>query len=145
LHTNDAPSSLLRLRDLGIDNNLLSSSLLCVLAQRLVRKICPACKKPQQPDPKVLEELKGDLPEDMQFYQGQGCEQCHGLGYRGQTGIFELLSLTDELRILIQRGAAVEEIRDHAHRAGMQSLRAAGIRKVWQGVTTLDEVIRVTV
>jgi len=127
-----------------IDNNLLSSSVLCVLAQRLGRKLCPVCRQHYQPDPKVLTEIKTDLPPDMKFYHADGCEECHGLGYRGQTGIFEMLPFSDEIRLLIQRNTSVEDIAQAARQAGMKTLREAGLDKVRQGVTTLEEVIRVT-
>ncbi len=129
VHTNDAASSVTRLIDMGIEPFLLSSSLLGVLAQRLVRKLCPHCKKPEP---------------DGRSYRAVGCEQCGFSGYFGRTGIYELLTVDDEMRLLIHNGANEADIRRVAERHGMAAMRSDAMRWVSAGVTSLEEVLRVT-
>ncbi len=137
LHTNDAPSAITRLTDMGVENYLLNSSLVAVLAQRLVRLICPGCKVPAgvrtAPDGRAVSS-----------YQGAGCEDCFGTGYAGRIGIFELMEMNDELRKLVMRNADASEITETARRNGMRTLREDGWLKVGTGLTTADEVLRVT-
>jgi general secretion pathway protein E len=142
LHTNDAAGALTRMVDMGVEPFLIASSLLAVLAQRLVRTICPACKEPFQPDRSTL--LEFGLPEDLIFYRGKGCPQCVESGYRGRTGIFELLVVENETRRLLTSGADSVTIKQAAVRRGMTTLFEDGIRKVKEGITTLGEVLRVT-
>jgi general secretion pathway protein E len=137
LHTNDAPSAITRLTDMGVENYLLSSSLVAVMAQRLVRLICPACRIPD--GTRISPE--GDT---VQAFRGAGCERCFGTGYAGRIGIFELMELNDEIRKLIMANADAVEITKAARRNGMRSLREDGWMKVRQGVTTAEEVLRVT-
>jgi general secretion pathway protein E len=137
LHTNDAPSAITRLTDMGVENYLITSSLVAVLAQRLVRNICVHCKAPDgtriAPD-----------GEPVQCYRGRGCEHCFGSGYSGRMGIFEMMELNDEIRKLIMRNDDAVAITNEARRNGMRNLREDGWLKVSQGVTTADEVMRVT-
>ncbi|HTA68921.1 MAG TPA: type II secretion system ATPase GspE [Bryobacteraceae bacterium] len=137
LHTNDAPSAITRLTDMGVENYLITSSLVAVLAQRLVRVICPNCKAPDgtriAPD-----------GETVKCYRGRGCEQCFGSGYTGRVGIFEMMELNDEIRKLIMHNDDAVAITNEARRNGMRNLREDGWLKVSQGVTTADEVMRVT-
>jgi len=137
LHTNDAPSAITRLTDMGVENYLITSSLVAVLAQRLVRVICPNCKAPDgtriAPD-----------GETVKTYRGRGCEQCFGSGYTGRMGIFEMMELNDEIRKLIMHNDDAVAISNEARRNGMRNLREDGWLKVSQGVTTADEVMRVT-
>ena len=126
---------------------LLTATLEAVLAQRLVRKICPECREEAVPSTETLAEL--DLtPEDVigkRFYRGRGCPVCNNTGFKGRTGLFELMAINDVVRDLINRNGSTEELRDAAVQAGMHSLRAAGMEKVYSGLTTVDEVIRETV
>ena len=137
LHTNDAPSAITRLTDMGVENYLITSSLVAVLAQRLVRVICPNCKAADgtriAPD-----------GETVKCYRGRGCEQCFGSGYTGRVGIFEMMELNDEIRKLIMHNDDAVAITNEARRNGMRNLREDGWLKVSHGVTTADEVMRVT-
>ena len=146
LHTNDAPSTVARLLDLGVEPYLVSSSLLAVLAQRLVRRICQKCKEPYEPDPRILDQL--ELSHLVQpgsvFWQGKGCEECLGTGYHGRIGIYELLMVDDNVRGQIQRHDSAAVMKSTAVERGMKTLRMDGALKALAGETTLDEVLRVT-
>ncbi len=142
LHTNDAAGALTRLVDMGVEPFLTASSLIGVVAQRLVRKICPECMEPYAPDNEILEEI--GLSKGLTLFRGTGCKACMGSGYRGRTAIFELLVLDDEIRKLIISGADAVTIKNAAMRGGMSSLFQDGLSKVREGVTTLNEVMRVT-
>ncbi len=147
LHTNDAPSTVTRLRDMGIPAFLITATLEAVLAQRLVRKICSQCRETFVPSSETLMEL-GLRPEHVvgkKFYRGRGCVNCNSTGFRGRTGIFELMVINDEIRDVINRGAGSEQIREVALEQGMRPLREAGLRKIFDGTTTCEEVIRETV
>lgn len=146
LHTNDAPGAISRLLDMGVEHFLLSSTLLGVLAQRLVRIICPNCKAEMSPDPRLIDSLQLEPHEtrDVRFYEGRGCDACRSTGYRGRTGIFEYIAIDDDFRNLINRRAGGDQIRALALKKGYSTLRRDGWQKVRQGVTTLSEVIRVT-
>jgi general secretion pathway protein E len=137
LHTNDAPSAITRLTDMGVENYLITSSLVAVLAQRLVRVICQHCKG----DDGTRIAPDGEM---VRCYRGQGCESCFGSGYTGRLGIFELMELTDEMRKLIMRNEDASVITAAARRNGMRNLREDGWLKVASGLTTADEVMRVT-
>ena len=147
LHTNDAPEAITRLMDIGVEPYLISSSLIGVLAQRLVRTICPDCKTSYPADPNLLSDLGEEVSkskEPLTFYRGKGCKNCKQSGYRGRTGIFELLSINEKIKQLISEKASTQVIRDTAKKTlGMISLREDGLRKVLKGVTTLDEIDRV--
>jgi type IV pilus assembly protein PilB len=147
LHTNDAPEAITRLLDIGVEPYLISSSVIGVLAQRLVRTICPNCKVPYQVEPKSLNDRGDDLSELKQpltFYRGKGCKNCKQSGYYGRTGIFELLLINEKIKQLISDKASGQAVREAAKKTvGMISLREDGLRKVLKGITTLDEVDRV--
>jgi len=147
LHTNDAPEAISRLMDIGVEPYLISSSVIGVLAQRLVRTICPDCKTPYQVDPKIMSDLGEDvlkLKGPLTLYRGKGCKNCKHSGYWGRSGIFELLLVNEEIKKLISEKASTQVIRNVAKKtAGMVSLRVDGLRKVLKGITTLDEVDRV--
>ncbi|NLY74821.1 MAG: type II secretion system ATPase GspE [Firmicutes bacterium] len=143
LHTNDAPSAFTRLIDMGIEEFLVASTVRGVLAQRLVRQICPHCSQNYQPTP-IEVELLGINEEINGLKQGVGCEKCNFIGYRGQIGLFELLVNTDEIERLIMEKANAGKIREAAVAQGMITLRKDGLAKVRAGITTLSEVIRVT-
>jgi type IV pilus assembly protein PilB len=146
LHTNDAASTVTRLRDMGLPPFLITATLEGVLGQRLVRKICRECREETVPSTEMLADL--DLtPEAVigkRFYRGRGCVVCNNTGYKGRTGIFELLVMNDHLRELVNTGCSTEQLRDAALQGGMQPLRAAGLEKIYEGVTTASEVIRET-
>jgi general secretion pathway protein E len=147
LHTNDAASAVTRLLDLGIEPYLISSSLLAVLAQRLVRKVCGDCLENRQPTKEELGFLNegGNLTKVQTLAHGRGCSNCRDTGYRGRIGLFELLAINDEVRSKMQGRANASEIRDTALSHGMKLLRDDGIAKLIRGATTVDEVGRVTV
>lgn len=144
LHTNDAPSAFTRLVDMGIEPYLAASVVEGVLAQRLVRKLCLHCKNPYHPR---LDDLPTDLPcpRDATFFQAVGCRQCHQTGYSGRTAIFELLCTDSTIRQLCTRSASTSELRDHALRSGMQTLKQNGWQRVLAGETTIDEVLNACV
>ncbi len=147
LHTNDAPSTITRLRDMGIPTFLITATVEGILAQRLVRKICADCRTEFEPSPEMLMELNLK-PSDVKgksFFYGRGCERCNNTGYRGRTGIYELLAMNDELRDLIMNNASTDQLRACARKSGMVTLREAGLRAMFEGNTTLDEVVRETV
>ena len=142
LHTNDAAGAVTRLKDMGVEGYLISSSLLGVLAQRLVRVICNKCKITYAPDKELADEL--GVKMNFQTYKGKGCEICDHTGYKGRTGIFELLLVNDEIRRLIVEKKGSDVIAQKAIELGMKTLRDDGWEKVKAGITTVDEVIRVT-
>jgi type IV pilus assembly protein PilB len=144
VHTNDAPSTISRLLDLGIEPCLISSAVIGILAQRLVRKPCPSCTIPQQPSRELIEKAGGlsQLPADGHWVVGRGCAECQETGYAGRLAIHEVLSVTDEVRDLISQRAPDHAIRKAARSAGMRTLLEDGISKAAKGLTTLDEVLR---
>lgn len=144
LHTNDAPSAITRLIDMGMEDYLLTSTILCILAQRLVRVVCSYCRVPTQLNPFLLEEIGIKEKGEMIGMEGKGCEHCSYTGYLGRTGIFELLIMDDEMRRFILSEKDASKIKDLARRKGMRTLREDGWLKVKSGVTTLSEVMRVT-
>jgi len=147
LHTNDAPSSITRLVDMGIEPFLVGSSLILVVAQRLVRKLCPKCKLVDDTPKEALVRLGvlKSLDEDITIYKAnpEGCDECKGTGYKGRTAVHEILEVDEEMRRLIIRGASAEDIRDLARRKGMRTLHEAGILKVRRGITDIAEMERV--
>jgi len=149
LHTNDALSSLTRLIDMGVAPFLISSSVIGVMAQRLVRKICPRCIEEYIPERSVLENLKinFNLPEidKHRLYRGKGCDYCKNTGYRGRTAIFEMVKINDEIRSMITKNTSSNEIKALAIKNGMYTLMDNGILKALKGVTTIDEVLRVAI
>jgi type II secretion system protein E len=143
LHTNDAPSAFTRLIDMGVEEFLVASTVCGVLAQRLVRKICPKCSVPYQPTEQELE-IIGENNPDFQFIRGEGCDYCNSIGYRGQLGLFEMLNATEEIERLVMERSNSGKIREAATKQGMTTLRDDGILKVKAGITTLTGVLRVT-
>ena len=147
LHTNDAPEAITRLLDIGVEPYLISSSIIGVLAQRLIRMICPECKIPYQVDPTILAELGDDFSkskDSVTLYKGKGCKNCKQSGYWGRTGIFELFFMNEKIKQLISKKASTQIIREAARATtGMLSLREDGLNKALRGMTTLDEVDRV--
>jgi type IV pilus assembly protein PilB len=147
LHTNDAPATVTRLRDMGVPPFLITATLEAILAQRLVRKICKECREQTMPSTELLAQL--DLtPEDVidkKFFRGRGCAACNNTGLKGRTGLYEYMPMNDELRDLINRGASTEKLRDLALRTGLVPLRTSGLEKVFNGIVPIEEVIRETV
>jgi len=145
LHTNDAPSSITRLINIGIEPYLISASVNGVLAQRLVRRICEKCKEPHDPSDEVKRALeKARIDVTTTLYRGKGCDRCRNTGYSGRCGIYEVLVLDDDFRDLVATRPNVTELRRYALERGMVSLRDDGLRKLERGMTTLEEVLRAT-
>ncbi|MFV0443133.1 MAG: GspE/PulE family protein [Planctomycetaceae bacterium] len=147
LHTNDAPTAITRLRDMGVPPFLITATVQAVQAQRLVRKICTECRTDFEPSDELLMELQ--LPVDVarkyKFYYGKGCQRCNNSGYKGRTGIYEVLDMTDDMRDMISSDASVDDMRNLARSQGMTTLREAGLRLIFDGLSTIDEVVRETV
>jgi type IV pilus assembly protein PilB len=145
LHTNDAPGAITRMIDMGVPGYLVASSVMAVLAQRLVRVVCSKCKQPYTPPDSVLESagITPEMAKGAKFMKGKGCGNCSKSGYRGRLGIFELMMMTNKLRELAFAGASTQEIRRVALSQGMTALYSDGIRKVLNGTTTVEEVFRV--
>ncbi len=144
LHTNDAPGAVTRLQDMGCEPYLVSSVLSGVLAQRLVRRVCQACRAPDHPDPATLLALGVTDVAGVELFHGKGCDDCRGTGYRGRTGIYELFRITEEARSLVVRKAPAGEIRRLAVAQGMVTLREDAWAKACAGLTTVEEILRVT-
>lgn len=146
LHTNDSPGAVTRLMDMGLEPYLIAASLEGVLGQRLVRRICPTCRTAYEPDQDLIDRLGVDPIEiaDKQFYFGKGCADCGGSGYRGRQGLFELLLVNDALRDLITNRAPTMVLKQKAVELGMRTLRDDGLRAIFDGATTVDEVLKYT-
>ncbi|MDI9433611.1 MAG: type II secretion system ATPase GspE [Planctomycetes bacterium] len=147
LHTNDSAGAVSRLLDLGVEPYLVSSSLIAIIAQRLVRRVCPDCKRPMTPAPHELRDLgleSLDEHKDAKFFVGEGCSRCFQTGYRGRTGIYEVMLIDEATQEMIYRQETAGQIKRLAVQAGMQTLRMDGARKVLAGITTASEVLRVT-
>lgn len=147
LHTNDAPSAITRLRDMGVPTFLITATVEAIQAQRLVRTICKECRTEFEPSDELLLELQLPIEQARQysFYYGKGCATCNNSGYKGRTGLYELMDVTDEIRDLITADASTDDIRNVARSQGMTTLREAGLKLIFDGVTTIDEVVRETV
>lgn len=143
LHTNSAVGAVTRLHDMGIEPFLLSSSLLGVLAQRLVRVLCDECKTPHQATGAELKLMNLLETESHVIHSSVGCDHCNGLGFKGRTGVYELIAIDDHMRTMIHNGAAEHEVEAYAREHG-ESIRSDGVRNILAGVTTLEEVLRVT-
>lgn len=147
LHTNDAPSTITRLLDMGVPSFLITATVEAILAQRLVRRICTECRTEFEPSDDLLMELQLPIEQARRysFYYGKGCARCNNGGYKGRCGIYELLVMTDEIRDMVSSNANVDEIRSYARTQGMTTLREAGLKLIFDGVTTIDEVVRETI
>jgi type IV pilus assembly protein PilB len=145
IHTNDAPSTIIRLTDMGIKPFLAASSVIGILAQRLVRTICKECKVPVKPSLESVAKLGLPIPkEGLTFYMGKGCDACKGIGFKGRTGVFEFMIVTERIRELVSGKSSIDAIRKAAMEEGMKTLRENGLQKVLAGITTLEEVIQAT-
>ena len=147
LHTNDAPSTITRLKDMGVPTFLITATVEIILAQRLVRKICTNCSDEYHPSREVLDDLELS-PEDIRgkkFYRGSGCELCNNTGYKGRVGLFELMVMSNNLRDMVMNNCQAEALRDAARNEGMVTLRDAGMKACLEGITTPEEIIRETI
>jgi type IV pilus assembly protein PilB len=147
LHTNDAPSTITRLRDMGLETYLITATVEAILAQRLVRRICEDCRTEFTPSPEMLMELNL-RPQEVagkKFFYGRGCDRCNNSGYKGRQGIYELVVMNDELRDVVSNGASTDQLRQICVKNGMTTLREAGLRAIFEGKTTIDEIVRETV
>jgi len=147
LHTNDAPSTVNRLLNMGVEPFLVSSSVNLILAQRLARKICPDCKQPLTQVPEELLEKLGPVPDGFHratLYKGTGCDGCNGTGYRGRIALYEVMPMTETIKELVLQGASAIDIKREAVRSGMKTLRQSGIARMIEGITTLEEVLKAT-
>lgn len=146
LHTNDAPGAITRLIDMGVEPYLVSSSVIGVVAQRLMRRICPECVEEYEPEHDILRGLGLTEPEhaNQKYYHGRGCENCKFLGYRGRTAIYEIMQMTEELRELTVQRVAASRVKNEALKTGMKTLRQSALEKVFSGESTIEELIRVT-
>jgi type IV pilus assembly protein PilB len=147
LHTNDAPSTITRLRDMGVAPFLITATVEAILAQRLVRRICKDCREEMLPGTDLLAdlELTSDQVAGKTFYRGRGCDLCKHSGYKGRLGLYELMVMNDELRDMVVRNASTEDLRNAARKAGMITLRDSGMENIFLGTTTAEEVIRETI
>ncbi len=147
LHTNDAPTAITRLRDMGVPPFLITATVEAVLAQRLVRRICVECRTEFEPSDELLLELQLPIEQarQYQFYYGKGCQRCNNSGYKGRTGIYELMNITDDIRDMITSDASIDDMRNMSRSQGMTTLREAGLKLIFDGMTTIDEVVRETV
>ncbi|HBN75992.1 MAG TPA: pilus assembly protein PilB [Planctomycetaceae bacterium] len=147
LHTNDAPSAVTRLRDMGIQPFLITATVEGILAQRLVRMICKECRSEFEPSDDLLMELQLPIQQarKYKFYYGKGCPRCNNGGYKGRTGIYELMTIDDDIRDMISNNSSVDDMRNLARGQGMTTLRESGLKLIFDGVSTIDEVVRETV
>ncbi len=146
IHTNDAPTTIMRLVDMGVERYLISSSLILVVAQRLVRKICPYCKKEVYVPSPALEEIGFSKEEakSVKIYKGKGCDYCNYTGYRGRIALYEVMPISDKLKRMIMEGKSADDLRKEAVGEGMSTLRMSGLKKIKDGITTIEEVMNVT-
>ncbi len=147
LHTNDAPSTITRMKDMGVPTFLITATVEAILAQRLVRRVCSKCKEEYSPSAEIIDdlELTAEDLKGKQFYRGAGCENCNNTGYKGRVGLFELMIMNNELRELIMQNSSADDLRVVAQKHGMITLREAGMKAAYSGTTTPEEVIRETI
>jgi type IV pilus assembly protein PilB len=146
LHTNDAPSTLNRLVDMGVEPFLVASSVNLIMAQRLVRRLCKACSEPLEPHPEILDELglTAKQAKEMNFSEGKGCVECNNTGYKGRQGVYEVMPISPTIRDMILDRAPTSEIKKAAIKEGMLTLRAHGILKLGEGLTSVEEILKET-
>lgn len=147
LHTNDAPSTITRLKDMGVPTFLITATVEAILAQRLVRRVCSKCREEYVPSREILDdlELTAEKLKGKKFYRGSGCENCNNTGYKGRVGLFELMIMNNELRDMVMKNASTDELRAAAQKRGMLTLREAGMKVAYEGITTPEEVMRETI
>ena len=147
LHTNDAPSTITRLKDMGVPTFLITATVEAILAQRLVRRVCSKCREEYVPSKEILDDLQLSAADikGKKFYRGSGCENCNNTGYKGRVGLFELMIMNNQLREMIMQNASTDELRLTAQKGGMLTLRDAGMKVAYEGITTPEEVVRETI
>jgi type IV pilus assembly protein PilB len=147
LHTNDAPSAIARLLDLGLEPFLVTATMEGVIAQRLIRKICNLCKTEYKPTEEQLMELelRTDDVAGKTFYYGKGCSVCNNTGYKGRMGLYEIMTLDDDMKDMIVQHASTQQLRLEAKKRGMRTLRQCGLMAIYDGVTSIEEVVRETI
>jgi type IV pilus assembly protein PilB len=147
LHTNDAPSTITRLKDMGVPTFLITATVEAILAQRLVRKVCTKCREEYVPSKEILDDLELTAAQikGKKFYRGSGCENCNNTGYKGRVGLFELMIMNNELREMIMQNASTDDLRTAAQKGGMLTLRDAGMKVAFEGITTPEEIVRETI
>ncbi len=147
LHTNDAPSTISRMLNMGVEPFLVTASVNLILAQRLARKVCAECKQPIEANIKGLVDLgvKPEVAQKLQLFKGSGCRACSNTGYKGRIALYAVMPFFDPLKELVLQGASAAELKAEAIRLGMKSLRMSGIQKLMEGITTIEEVLRVSV
>ena len=147
LHTNDAPSAVTRMIDLGLEPFLLTATVEGIVAQRLARRICVDCKEPYDPADEELYELELTRSDTQgrEFFYGKGCKKCNGTGYKGRIALFEMMIMNDRLRNMIMDNASTAELRNGAKEDGMRTLRDSGLLHIFDGVTTIEEVVKETI
>jgi len=146
LHTNDAPSTISRLTDMGVEPFLVTASLIMIVAQRLVRRVCPNCVEEFAPPPEMLRTIEIEpQEEDIKFRRGLGCQICRGTGYKGRIALYELMTITDRIREMVIEGATSTKLKRVALEEGMVSLRMAGVKKILEGATTIEEILGITI
>lgn len=147
LHTNDAPTAVTRLRDMGIQPFLITATVEAVLAQRLVRRICTECRTQFEPSDDLLMELQLPIAQarKYKFYYGRGCQRCNNTGYKGRSGMYEIMDINDDIRDIIVGNGSVDDMRNLSRSQGMTTLRESGLKLIFDGVTTIDEVVRETI
>ena len=148
LHTNDAPGAVPRMSNMGVPPFLINASVIGIMGQRLVRKLCQHCKESYEPTDDELEYIKGaydpsDYPEKLLMYRGRGCKFCNHLGYSGRSGVFEIMPMSNEMRALIMKSTAIHEVKRLARQQGMMTLWESGVKKVLKGITSMEELLRV--
>jgi type IV pilus assembly protein PilB len=147
LHTNDAPSAVARLLDLGVEPFLITATFEAVVAQRLCRRVCTECREEYTPSADQLAELQL-TPEDVagkRFFFGKGCDNCNGTGYRGRIAVYEIMVFNDEMRDLVMKSASTNVLRECAVRNGLRTLRESGLLLIYDGITSIDEIVKATV
>ena len=144
LHTNSAASTITRLADMGIEPYLIADSTIGVIAQRLVRRLCPECKKPKKADPEELEMLMLEPDADVTVYEPCGCTKCDGTGFRGRIGVYEIMEVNNDVKRCIAKGGDADAIKDVALQNGMSTLRMSATRYVLQGITSVSEMVKVS-
>jgi type IV pilus assembly protein PilB len=146
LHTNDAPSTVNRLLNMGVEPFLVASSINLIIAQRLARRVCKDCKERVKVSPETLVDIGISAAEapHVKVFQGRGCPTCSGTGYKGRIALYEIMVMKDELREFVLNGASTAELKKEAARLGMTTLRGSGLKRLKEGTTTIEEVLRVT-
>ncbi|MFH1490282.1 MAG: ATPase, T2SS/T4P/T4SS family, partial [Pseudomonadota bacterium] len=144
LHTNDSPSAITRLLDMGVESYLISSSLMACLAQRLVRTICPECSETFYPAIEILQELGAEVGKNIRLSKGKGCPNCYDSGFKGRIGLYELLEIDEGLQSLILKNPSIDALKGYLQEKGHRTLKEMGYGKVLAGATTIEEVKRVS-